>query len=320
VQAFLGRRRLFPPRLLALAERAGNEGGLDDDAAKEFLDLATDAFRLSAEPVDRDWYNELDAVSPVAADIAGVSSTHINHLTPRVLDIDELYVRLQARGLTMIPEIHGPPRWSGPDILLRQTSFRALAEQRRFRDTEGNVTPGKLQVRFGEVEARGVAVTERGRDRYEAAVAETDARLADQPGRPRADLLREVWAEHFPASESELFRQGLGVYTVTVDRDHRRDGRPPTGDISDLLDAGYLTAHPVVYEDFLPRSAAGIFRSNLSHDTDLRADDEAIVLDAGWLEAALDRTLLDPDVLYQAEHNASVKAAAAALGVQVPTA
>ena len=34
-----------------------------------------------------------DAVSAVAADIAGVTTTHLNHLTPRVLDIDELYQR-----------------------------------------------------------------------------------------------------------------------------------------------------------------------------------------------------------------------------------
>ena len=32
-------------------------------------------------------------MSAVAADIAGVTTTHINHLTPRVLDIDELYAR-----------------------------------------------------------------------------------------------------------------------------------------------------------------------------------------------------------------------------------
>ena len=40
------------------------------------------AFALSHEPVDRAWYAELTAVSGVAADIAGVPTTHINHLTP----------------------------------------------------------------------------------------------------------------------------------------------------------------------------------------------------------------------------------------------
>lgn len=47
-----------------------------------FLTLATAAFKLSTEAVDRAWYRELEQVSSVAADIGGVTSTHINHLTP----------------------------------------------------------------------------------------------------------------------------------------------------------------------------------------------------------------------------------------------
>ena len=44
-------------------------------------------------------------MSGVAADIAGVTTTHVNHLTPRVLDIDLLYARMQQRGVTMIDEV-----------------------------------------------------------------------------------------------------------------------------------------------------------------------------------------------------------------------
>ena len=55
----------------------------------------------------------------VAADIGGVPATHINHLTPRVLDIDDLYASMQARGIEMIDQIQGPPSWDGPDVLLR---------------------------------------------------------------------------------------------------------------------------------------------------------------------------------------------------------
>jgi uncharacterized glyoxalase superfamily metalloenzyme YdcJ len=51
----------------------------------------------------------------VAADIGGVPSTHVNHLTPRVLDIDARYERMESRGITMIDEIQGPPDWEGPD-------------------------------------------------------------------------------------------------------------------------------------------------------------------------------------------------------------
>ena len=37
-------------------------------------------------------------------------------------------------------------------------------------------------------------------------------------------------------------------------------------DVNKLLEAGYLTIEPMLYEDFLPVSAAGIFASNLGAD------------------------------------------------------
>src|SRR4051812_43252376 len=167
LEAFLARRELFPPRLLELADRAEAEGGLPEDTADEFLTLAAAALALSPEPVDRAWYDELSQVSAVAADIGGVGSTHINHLTPRVLDIDDLYARMTGLGIDMIDQIQGPPRWDGPEVLLRQTSFRALAEPRRFIEVDGSLGTGSQRVRFGEVEARGIALTRRGRAVYE---------------------------------------------------------------------------------------------------------------------------------------------------------
>jgi hypothetical protein len=118
VRAFLDARTLFPAELLELSDRADAEGGLASEAAERFLVLATRAFALSPEPIDQPWYDELSAVSGVAADIAGVTTSHVNHLTPRVLDIDLLYARMQQRGVTMIDEVQGPPRWDGPDVLL----------------------------------------------------------------------------------------------------------------------------------------------------------------------------------------------------------
>ena len=134
----------------------------------------------------------------MAADIGGVTTTHINHLTPRVLDIDDLYASMQARGIEMIDEIQGPPRWDGPDVLLRQTSFRALAEPRTFRDADGAISEGTLRVRFGEVEARGIALTPAGRTRFDELVATVDRRLADDPDLSRADVAPQVWSEGLP--------------------------------------------------------------------------------------------------------------------------
>ncbi|MCX6400834.1 MAG: VOC family protein [Propionibacteriales bacterium] len=259
LEEFLGARRLFPDELLYLADLAEKAGGLAPTDADRFLQLATDAFTLSPEPVDRAWYDHLESISSVAADIGGVASTHINHLTPRVLDIDDLYRRMTNRGIAMIDRIQGPPLTTGPAVLLRQTSFRALAEPRTFREADGTLVRGALSVRFGEVEARGVALTPAGRALYD------DRGIAA-----------------FPDTEKGLHEAGLAYY--------RRDA-----------DGSETGLQPIVYEDFLPKSAAGIFASNLTSDGSVDADQRATRRDAAWLQDALGRALHDPYDLYAAQ-------------------
>lgn len=263
VERFLSARRLFDPALIAEARRIAQAGGAEPQQAEKFVAAAVSAFALSREPIDRLWYEELTAVSAVAADIAGVTTTHINHLTPRVLDIDELYRRMTARGITMTEAIQGPPRWRGPDVLLRQTSFRALAEPRRFRDADGTVADGTLRVRFGEVESRGVALTLEGRRRYDAAMATPDPATA--------------WADYFPATHERLASAGLAYYY----------GGDPS--------------KPVVYEDFLPASAAGIFRSNLDTDAQKAVDEEDRDWDysVDWMAGQIEHHIHDPYELYE---------------------
>lgn len=261
VERYLADRQLFDPALIAEARRIASEAGTDRDSADRFIAAAVDAFALSREPIDRAWYDELARVSAVAADIAGVRTTHINHLTPRVLDIDELYLRMSRRGIEMIDAIQGPPRCDGPAVLLRQTSFRALSEPRRFRDDDGQVSEGTLRVRFGEVESRGVALTAEGRRRYDQAMAETD---------PAA-----MWNTYFPATDEAMAASGLAYY---------RGGDP---------------SKPVAYEDFLPASAAGIFRSNL--DSDAHAADEAdsSQYSLSWMAGQIGHHIHDPYELYE---------------------
>ncbi|MEG9224738.1 2-oxoadipate dioxygenase/decarboxylase [Aeromicrobium sp. Sec7.5] len=261
LREFLDARTLFSPELLELADRMETDGSLSPEDADRFLELATQVFALSPEPVDRAWYARLEAISSVAADIGGVSSTHINHLTPRVLDIDALYERMQARGIVMIDRIQGPPRTApgAPDVLLRQTSFRALSEPRSFREVDGRVVPGELRVRFGEVEQRGVALTPAGREVYD--------------------------------------REGLA-------------GLPDTDEALDAADLAYYVRDeagallPLVYEDFLPRSAAGIFASNLTGEGRSDLTREASGRDAAWMRDVLGRELHDPYALYGAERSA----------------
>lgn len=278
VEHFVQRRELFDPALLAHARLISAAGGSTPAQADDFIAEAVKAFALSTKPIDRAWYEELSAISPVAADIAGVDGTHINHLTPRVLDIDDLYHRMTARGITMIDAIQGPPRWQGPDVLLRQTSFRALAEPRHFRMSDGSVVSDTLRVRFGEVEARGIALTPAGRSRYDKAMAAIDAAHADP------DQAADIWAEHFPDTEAGLAEQELAYF--------RTDTGP----------AGEIVRTPIVYEDFLPRSAAGIFRSNLDDDGAYgdSADASATDYSKEWMAGAIDRDIHDPYTLYAA--------------------
>jgi uncharacterized glyoxalase superfamily metalloenzyme YdcJ len=320
LERFLDARTLFAPELLALADRAEADGGLAAPEAATFLRLATQAFELSREPVDQAWYRELEAVSAVAADIGGVASTHVNHLTPRVLDIDDLYARMRARGITMIPAIQGPPRWEGPDVLLRQTSFRALAEPRLFRTPDGAVVEDALRVRFGEVEARGIALTPAGRAVYDAAVVEVDERAAGLGEAARQDLARTVWRAAFPGSEEGLAARGLGYFTYAVGDGAVDDGAAgASADGASADGAARLAARvrrePVVYEDFLPRSAAGIFQSNLTDEGAKDASQEGAERDADWMSGAVGRDLHDPFALYAAQVADSLAAAADRLGV-----
>lgn len=304
--AFLDARELFSPELLALADRAAADGGLDETAATSFLELASASFALSEDPVDRAWYEELEQVSSVAADIGGVTTTHINHLTPRVLDIDELYARMEARGIAMIDDIQGPPRWSGPDVLLRQTSFRALAEPRRFQEADGSITESSLRVRFGEVEARGIALTPAGREVYDRMMIAVDQALDGVPRIEAADVAASVWATGFPDSELELAAQGLGYFTYTVAAG--KTGTPPD-DLPTLIRNGWLIAEPIVYEDFLPRSAAGIFQSNLTSEGSKDSSQTGVDLDEAWMSEALDTPINDPFTLYQRQSEESLEAA-----------
>jgi uncharacterized glyoxalase superfamily metalloenzyme YdcJ len=84
-------------------------------------------------------------------------------------------------------------------------------------------------------------------------------------------------------------------------------------DIEDLIRAGVVDASPVVYEDFLPVSAAGVFQSNLGEGTaspySARAEQDAF-------ESALGATVADPFELYNRIQASSLDAVRHALGLR----
>lgn len=281
----LQRRRIVTPRALALIETFEAEGGLDDTQAGEFIAEALESFRWHHDAiVDASTYASLRAAHPLVADIVCFRGPHINHLTPRVLDIDAAQAAMQAHGLEAKDRIEGPPRRDCA-ILLRQTSFKALSEPVRF-----GAEPSTHTARFGEIEQRGAALTRRGRALYDRLLAR------DDPGAFDA----------FPDDHGSLRRKGLAFYRYVPVADLPLGGQS----LEEAILAGSVRAEPILYEDFLPVSAAGIFRSNLS-ETRTEAEAAAQPQDAsrqGDLEEALGCAVLDPFALYEAQ---SLRSAAA---------
>ena len=146
-------------------------------------------------------------------------------------------------------------------------------------------------MRFGEVEARGIALTPAGRERFDELVAAVDRRLAENPDLVRADVAPRVWEEGLPGTERDLCLEGLGFFTYRVDQDVARRARRRRsrlaalegGDPTALVRAGVLHPEPIVYEDFLPRSAAGIFASNLADSGSRDEDQGGAERDVDWM-------------------------------------
>ncbi len=259
----LARRRIFTDEALALIDQAEREGGLTQADAERFVEQALETFRWHGDAtVDLPTYHALHKAHRLVADVVSFRGPHINHLTPRTLDIDAAQAAMIEHGMAAKAVIEGPPRRACP-ILLRQTSFKALEEAVHFPDNEGG-DAGTHTARFGEIEQRGLALTAKGRALYDQLL--TQARDADGAGSTGGDYgqrLQAVFAS-FPDDHDTLRQEGLGYYRYQL----TDAGRAAPERVADLpaevlVAAGLATADPIVYEDFLPVSAAGIFQSNL---------------------------------------------------------
>ena len=252
----LDRRNIFTPRLLELIDLAERQGGLDEAESGEFVTEALHSFRWHREAtVDHASYQRFLATHRLVADIVCFKGPHINHLTPRTLDIDRVQREMPAAGLDPKTILEGPPPRRHP-ILLRQTSFKALQEPVRFSDGAA----GEHRARFGEIEQRGMALTPKGRALYDELLDRVRQAVPDavtDPGRYYRTL-QQLFAE-FPDDLDSLRHRDLAYF--------RYHPGPEPATASDSLDgllaAGALRITPITYEDFLPVSAAGIFQSNL---------------------------------------------------------
>ncbi|SDD62254.1 Uncharacterized metalloenzyme YdcJ, glyoxalase superfamily [Variovorax sp. CF079] len=294
-------RSIFTPRCLELIDRAERDGGLSGRDTQEFVAQALETFRWHSEAtVDIETYRQLRASHPLIADVVCFKGPHINHLTPRVLDIDQAQAAMLEKGIRAKDAIEGPPKRKCP-ILLRQTSFLALEEPIRFQGAEG--ADGTHTARFGEIEQRGCALTPKGRALYDDLLKASLE--AGRDAGSRASALARVF-EAFPDDARALQRAGLAYFRYSVDRRNLVRSRPVSANASvdELLDQSLVRAEPLVYEDFLPVSAAGIFRSNLGSEGAARyvagGNREAF-------ETALGTSVMNEFALYEAAQAASLE-------------
>ncbi|TPV38949.1 VOC family protein [Pantoea deleyi] len=291
----LAARDIFTPRCRALLALHAQQGGLTDAQAGEFVTEALETFRWHAHSsVDSQTYQALNQQHRLIADVVCFPGCHINHLTPRTLDIDRVQQLMPSRGIDPKTLIEGPPRRRVP-ILLRQTSFKALEEPIVFRDGH----QGTHTARFGEIEQRGVALTPQGRARYDRLLSEAGSGQDNQQHQQHlADIFRD-----FPDDETTLRQQGLAWFRYRLSEKGLATPPAQGESLETLIAAGRVLAEPQTYEDFLPVSAAGIFQSNLGDRAQIRSAGQA---SRQTFEAALGCAVLDEMALYEARQQQSL--------------
>jgi len=264
------RMDMLPDDLRQIAETALTSRSIFSDAGHELLNKAEAQGRLNAADgaafvreaiaifawrkrahVDLKTYKALLKEHALIADIVSFQGPHMNHLTPRVADIDAAHTMMAEAGMEIKDTIEGPPRRNAP-ILLRQTAFKALTEAVEFKTSEGWETAHHT-ARFGEIEQRGAALTPTGRALYDKCLAAKDF-------------------SSFPDTQADLQSKNLAYF-----------------------DSAGTT---LTYEDFLPVSAAGIFKSNLREAEE--SETQSATGNQADFERALGRSVLNMFDLYAA--------------------
>ena len=310
-ESVLNQRSIFTPAALHLIERAESVGGLNEDEAREFVLQALETFRWHhSATVTAAQYQTLSAQHRLIADVVAFKGPHINHLTPRTLDIDIVQAQMPVHGITPKAVIEGPPRRDCP-ILLRQTSFKALDEPIAF--TDQHETRGSHSARFGEIEQRGAALTPKGRALYDRLLNAARDELGDFPNEGNAARYNTLMTQHFgefPDSVDGMREQELAYFRYFPTEKGLAAGSLKSTSLEDLLREGHVKAEPLVYEDFLPVSAAGIFQSNLGDAAQTHYGEHS---NRQAFEQALGRATIDELGLYAETQRRSIEECLAAL-------
>ncbi|WP_058910177.1 2-oxoadipate dioxygenase/decarboxylase family protein [Entomohabitans teleogrylli] len=271
VSGLLRQRDAFTLRCRQLLDIYDERGAFNGALAEEFIHEVLTVFRWRPQATADDTaLRALADAYPRLAAAACFPGCYLQRLALRTLDIDRLQAQLEKYGLCPPTIIAGAPRREQL-LLLRQVSFAAQFA-------------GKL--RDGGVEQRGMALTPKGAALYTtllAQVAHSKDNLAHQL------RLQAAFAD-FPDTEVLLRRQGLAYfcYRLTPQGESHRAMIRRGDDPQALIERGWLSAQPVIYEDLLPPDASA-------------ATDEA----RAAFEQALGCLVLDPYALYQQEEDRS---------------
>lgn len=313
----LEQRKIFTDRLLVLIEQAETQGRLSPEECTEFITEALETFRWHPKAtVTLEEYQILKNEHPLIADVVSFQNCHINHLTPRSVDIDLVQKLMQDHGMPAKERIEGPPQRNCP-ILLRQTSFKALEETVYFRDTSGVYTKGSHTARFGEVEQRGYALTRKGRQLYDRILTQVNAEAAEKKATAveYEQILNRCFQE-FPDDLSQLQSQKLAYFCYQL-KANKQQQKPTTTRLTDLLKYNILKYEPIIYEDFLPLSAGGIFNSNLGSTSKAKQ----LIMDAepdlDAFQRVLGGTVTDEFDLYKQMQEESLESCEKLLGIKI---
>lgn len=310
-ESVLAKRSIFTPTALRLISQAETTGGLTESEAQEFVLQALETFRWHhSATVTAAQYQTLSAQHRLIADVVAFKGPHINHLTPRTLDIDRVQEQMPTHGITPKAVIEGPPRRQCP-ILLRQTSFKALDEPIAF--TDQDEIRGSHSARFGEIEQRGAALTPKGRALYDLLLNAARDELGDFPNEANAAHYNALMTQHFgefPDSVEGMREQELAYFRYFATEKGLAAQGLGDASLEQLLRDGYVKAEPLVYEDFLPVSAAGIFQSNLGDAAQSHYGEHS---NRQAFEQALGRATIDELGLYAETQKRSIDESLAAL-------
>lgn len=317
-EQILAEREIFTPDALKLIYLAEKNGGLDRVQAEQFVAEALETFRWHSDAtVSLDTYQKLHDAHRLIADVVCFKGPHINHLTPRTLDIDAVQRDMPKRGISPKAIVEGPPARSCP-ILLRQTSFKALEEQVYFVGGSPKGTVGTHTARFGEIEQRGIALTAEGRKLYDTLLAATRHAVQIIAGGSNARDYETELADRFAAFPDDyetlrVEKLAFFRYSVTEAGQNGMNKENIANSVNELVDRGFLRADPIIYEDFLPVSAAGIFQSNLGSDEQKNYAEQS---NQDVFEECLGAKVSDELALYAELEQRSLKDALAQLGIK----